>query len=64
MRSFQEALDSIREEKDANGVFMLLQIQADLQGSLNDLDSDIANAAQNLSTAGLEEMLLAEFLVS
>ena len=54
VRSFQEALDSIRDEKDANGIFMLLQIQADLQGSLNDLDSDIANAAQNLSTAGLE----------
>lgn len=35
-------------------IFMLLQIQADLQGSLNDLDSDVANAAQNLSETGLE----------
>ena len=34
--------------------FMLLQIQAEVQGSLNNLDADVANAAQNLSTAGLE----------
>jgi polar amino acid transport system substrate-binding protein len=34
--------------------FMLLQIQADVQGSLNNLDADVANAAQNLSTASLE----------
>lgn len=34
--------------------FMLLQIQADVQGSLNDLDFDVANAAQNLSETGLE----------
>jgi polar amino acid transport system substrate-binding protein len=35
-------------------LFMLLQIQADVQGNLNDLDLDVANAAQNLSTTGLE----------
>ena len=34
--------------------FMLLQIQADVQGSLNNLDADVANADQNLSMAGLE----------
>jgi len=34
--------------------FMLLQIQADVQGSLNDLDLDVANASQNLSATGLD----------
>src|SRR5271157_1725718 len=34
--------------------FMLLQIQANVQGSLNNLDADVANAAQNLSTTGIE----------
>lgn len=34
--------------------FMLLQIQADVQGSLNNLDADVASAAQNLSTTGIE----------
>jgi polar amino acid transport system substrate-binding protein len=53
VQSFQEALDYIKNDKDGNGVFMLLQIQADLQGSLTDLDSDVANAAQNLSSTGL-----------
>lgn len=38
----------------ANMLFMLLQIQADAQGSLNDLDSDVANASQNLSATGLD----------
>jgi polar amino acid transport system substrate-binding protein len=33
---------------------MLLQIQADVQGSLNDLDLDVANASQDLSATGLE----------
>jgi hypothetical protein len=41
-------------ESKANMLFMLLQIQANVQGNLTDLDSDVANAAQNLSTAGLE----------
>ncbi len=41
-------------ESEADMLFMLLQIQADVQGNLNDLDSDVANAAQNLSTTGLE----------
>jgi len=35
-------------------LFMLLQIQAEVQGSLNDLDLDVANASQDLSTTGLE----------
>lgn len=38
----------------ADMTFKLLQIQADVQGSLNDLDADVANASQNLSTTGLE----------
>lgn len=33
--------------------FMLLQIQAGVQGSLNDLDLDVANASQDLSETGL-----------
>jgi polar amino acid transport system substrate-binding protein len=41
-------------ESDADMLFMLLQIQADLQGNLTDLDSDVASASQNLSTTGLE----------
>ena len=41
-------------ESEADMLFMLLQIQADVQGKLNDLDSDLANAAQNLSTTRLE----------
>lgn len=35
-------------------IFMLLQIQADVQGNLTDLDKDVANAAFDLSTTGLE----------
>jgi polar amino acid transport system substrate-binding protein len=35
-------------------LFMLLQIQADVQGSLNDLDLDVANASGDLSATGLE----------
>lgn len=42
--------------------FMLLQIQADVQGRLNDLDSDVANAAQNLSATGLEGTAAREVL--
>lgn len=34
--------------------FMLLQIQADVQGSLSDLDSEVAGASQRLSSTGLE----------
>jgi len=45
-------LSAAKSESDM--IFMLLQIQADLQGSLNDLDSDVANAAQNLSETGLD----------
>ena len=42
--------------------FMLLQIQADVQGSLNDLDLDVANASQNLSATGLEGTAAGEVL--
>jgi polar amino acid transport system substrate-binding protein len=38
----------------ADMLFMLLQIQADVQGSLNDLDLDVANASGDLSATGLE----------
>ena len=41
-------------KSEADMLFMLLQIQANVQGNLSDLDSDVANAAQNLSTTGLE----------
>ncbi|VVB72177.1 Cache domain protein [uncultured archaeon] len=37
-----------------NMPFILLQIQADVQGSLNDLEAGVADAAQNLSITGLE----------
>ena len=62
VQSFQEALDHIKNDKDSNGVFMLLQIQADLQGSLNDLDSCVANAAQNLSSTALKSDAAREVL--
>jgi polar amino acid transport system substrate-binding protein len=35
-------------------LFMLLQIQADTQGGLTDLDQDVANASADLSATGLE----------
>jgi polar amino acid transport system substrate-binding protein len=54
VQSFQRALDDIKKDKDPEGTFMLLQIQADLQGSLNDIDSDLARAAQSLSITGLQ----------
>jgi polar amino acid transport system substrate-binding protein len=38
----------------ADMLFILLQIQADVQGSLNDLDLNIANASYDLSATGLE----------
>ena len=34
--------------------FILLRVQADVQGSLNDLDLDVANASFDLSATGLE----------
>ena len=42
------------EDPAPDMLFMLLQIQAEVQGSLNDLDADVANAAQSLSAAGME----------
>lgn len=52
----QDAPNSNESAPDskADMLFMLVQIQADLQGSLNDLDLDVANASQNLSATGLE----------
>lgn len=38
----------------ADMLFMLLQIQAEVQGGLNDLDLDVGNASSDLSTKGLE----------
>jgi polar amino acid transport system substrate-binding protein len=42
--------------------FTLLQIQADVQGSLNELDADVANASENLSATGLEGTASREIL--
>lgn len=41
-------------ESSADMPFMLLQIQANLQGRLNDMDQDVENASQALSVTGLE----------
>jgi polar amino acid transport system substrate-binding protein len=41
-------------ESEVNMLFMLLQIQASAQGNLNGVDSDLANASQNLSETGLD----------
>ena len=41
-------------DSEADMPSILLHFQADVQGSLTDLDSDVANAARNLSTTGLE----------
>jgi polar amino acid transport system substrate-binding protein len=49
-------------ESAADMPSMLLQIQADVQGSLNDLDLDVANASQNLSATGLEGAAAGEVL--
>jgi len=45
-------LSATDSETDKSSI--LLHFQADVQDSLTDLDSDVANAAQNLSTTGLE----------
>jgi polar amino acid transport system substrate-binding protein len=45
-------LSATDSEADISAI--LLHYQADVQGSLIDLDFDVANAAQNLSTTGLE----------
>jgi hypothetical protein len=41
-------------QSETDMLFKLLRFQADVQGNLNDLDLDAANASQNLSTTGLE----------
>lgn len=51
-------------ESTGNMPFTLLQIQADVQGSLDDMDSDVANASQNLSDTGLEGAEAREVLSS
>jgi polar amino acid transport system substrate-binding protein len=50
-------------ESEADMLFKLLQFQADVQGSLNDLDLDVANASENLSTKGLEGTAAREVLI-
>lgn len=43
----QDVLESnVSAEDSATDMPMLLQIQANVQGSLNDLDLDVANASQ------------------
>ena len=44
----------VAAESETSIPFMLLQIQADVQGNLTDLDSDVANAAQKLSATGID----------
>ncbi len=46
----------------ADMLFMLLQIQADVQGSLNDVDLDVANASSDLSATDLEGAIADEVL--
>lgn len=60
----QPAPEGNTSEMDSatNMLFMLLQIQADVQGRLNDLDSDVANASQDLSATGLEEIAARDVL--
>lgn len=41
-------------QSGADMLFMLIGIQADVQGHLNDLDMDLADAARNLSDVGLD----------
>ena len=50
-------------DSEADMSSILLHFQADVQGSLTDLDSDAANAAQNLSTTGLEGDAAREVLI-
>jgi polar amino acid transport system substrate-binding protein len=49
-------------ESEIDMLFKLLQFQADLQGNLNELDLDVANASQVLSTTGLEGTAAREVL--
>jgi hypothetical protein len=49
-------------ESEKDMLFKLLQFQADVQGNLNDLDLDVANASQDLSTTGLEGTAAREVL--
>jgi polar amino acid transport system substrate-binding protein len=49
-------------ESERDMLFKLLRFQADVQGSLNDMDLDVANASQNLSTTGLEGTAAREVL--
>ncbi|OPY50026.1 MAG: hypothetical protein A4E49_02874 [Methanosaeta sp. PtaU1.Bin112] len=52
-------LDETKDNSSASNattdmIFTLLQIQANVQGCLNDLDLDIANASRDLAATGLE----------
>jgi len=46
--------NSVALAEPGNMSFILLQAQADVQGSLDDMESDVANASQDLSAMGLE----------
>lgn len=49
-------------QSETDMLFKLLQFQADVQGNLNDLDLDVSNASQKLSTTGLEGTAAREVL--
>jgi hypothetical protein len=49
-------------ESETDMLFKLLKFQADVQGNLNDLDLDVSNASQDLSTNGLEGTAAREVL--
>ncbi len=49
-------------QSETDMLFKLLLFQTDVQGNLNDLDLDVANASQNLSTTGLDGTAAREVL--
>jgi polar amino acid transport system substrate-binding protein len=51
-------------ESEADMLYLLLTIQANTQGTLNDLGSDVANASQDLSATGLNGTAAREVLTS
>ena len=58
-----QPMDNVSAAKsEPDMLFMLLQIQANVQGSLNDLDLDVANASYDLSATGLEGTAAREVL--
>jgi polar amino acid transport system substrate-binding protein len=49
-------------QSETDMLFKLLRFQSDVQGNLNDLDFDVANASQNLSATGLDGTAAREVL--